>query len=420
MTTGVMTRPRFLPSGVPAGTRASEATALEFRPSAGPTLGVEFELMILDPETRDLAPGAVSLLEACAAQSVVGVSAELMQSMVEVKTGVCRDVAEVRDELFVTLRRVCRLTVKSGHMLALAGTHPFHRTADSDVYPDERYEGVLDRLAWLAYQRAVFDLHVHVGVPGGEEAVGVMDLVTPYLPHLLALSANSPFWHGADTGLASSRAALTRLLPHAGAPPYFEDWRAFCDYYRVMRECGALESLKDLHWDVRPRPDLGTVEFRICDTPATLAATLGLVALTRCLVVWALRELEGRPGLRRRDPRRDWIAAENRRLASRYGLDAPYIRTTAGERRPLAQDVDGLIERLLPIARETGDERFLAPFRPVARFEPGSTLQRRLYRKTGRWDVVMDRLALRLVLDLVAVAEGRRSRGRITEQRATA
>jgi carboxylate-amine ligase len=181
-----------------------------------------------------------------------------------------------------------------------------------------------------------------------------------------------------------------------------------------------MESLKDIHWDIRPRPDLGTVEFRICDTPATLAATLGIVALTRCLVVWALRELEGRPGLRRRDPRRGWIAAENRWLAARYGLDAPYVRTPAGERRPLAQDGDELIERLLPIARATGDEPFLAPFRPVARFETGSTLQRRLYRKTGRWDVAMDRLAIRLVLDLVTVAEGRRSRARLTGQRATA
>src|SRR5205814_4758278 len=135
-------------------------------------------------------------------------------------------------------------------------------------------------------------------------------------------------------------------------------------------------SLKDVGWDVRPRPDLGTVEFRICDTPATLATALGLVALTRCLVVWALRELERRLGRPESDPRQGWIAAENRGLAARYGLDAEYIRTPTGDRRPLAREVNDLVGGLLPIARETGDQSFLAPFRPLARFEPGSTLQR--------------------------------------------
>src|SRR4029079_4244410 len=132
-----------------------------------------------------------------------------------------------------------------------------------------------------------------------------------------------------------------------------------------------------------------TVEFRICDAPATLAATLGLVALTRCLVIWALRVLEEQPQRRRRDRRHNWIGVENRWLATRYGLEAPYIRTPGGKRRPLAEDVAALLERLLPIARETGDERFFAPFQPISGFETGSEAQRRLYRESGSWEAML-------------------------------
>jgi carboxylate-amine ligase len=229
-----------------------------------------------------------------------------------------------------------------------------------------------------------------------------MTLLTPYLPHLLALSANSPYWHAADTGLASSRAALYNLLPHAGLPPYFGDWQEFRNYCRVMQGCGVMRSFRDVYWDIRPRPDFGTVEFRICDAPASLAAALGLVALTRCLVLWALRVLEEQPRRRRHDRRHNWIGVENKWLATRYGLEAPYIRTPGGKRRPLAEDVAGLIERLLPIARETGDEPFLAAFRPIDRFETGSELQRRLYRESGSWEALMDHLAHRLTGELQA------------------
>ncbi len=389
----------------PHGTvRPHPGRELDFRPSVGPSLGVELELLVLDPRTRDLAPGSVRLLEACAAEGVPGVTAELMQSMIEVKTGVCQDVAEVRGQLVPSLRRLHGVARSLGYGLALAGTHPFHQTSASVVFPAERYERVLERLAWLAYQRVVFGLHVHVGVPGGDAALGVMTLLTPYLPHLLALSANSPYWHAADTGLASSRAALYNLLPHAGLPPYFEDWREFRDYCRVMEGCRVMRSFKDVYWDIRPRPDFGTVEFRICDAPATLAATLGLVALTRCLVLWALRVLEEQPRRRRRDRRHNWIGVENKWLATRYGLQAPYIRSPGGRRRPLVEDMAALTERLLPIARETGDEPFLAPFRSVERFETGSEFQRRFHREFGSWEALLDHLALRLTRELEAGA----------------
>ncbi len=328
---------------------------LIFHPSLEPTLGVEIELQILDHESRDLSPGAVRLLKACAQENVPGVTAELMQSMIEIKTGVCKNVREVRDQIIPSLRRVKNIAGSLGYSLAMAGTHPFHLSRTSVNFPDERYDRIVDRLAWLAYHRVVFGLHVHVGVPSGDLAIGVINMLVRNLPHLLALSANSPFWYGVDTGLASCRAALYRLLPHAGVPRYFGNWKEFRTFCRVMQDCKTIQSFKDIYWDIRPRPDFGTIEFRICDMPPTLSATLGIVALTRCMVVAALRLLTEKPHLSRGDTRRHWIAVENKWLATRYGLQAMYIRTPAGKRRPLAKDVSELVDRLMPIAREMGD-----------------------------------------------------------------
>src|SRR5258706_1498251 len=180
--------------------------------------------------------------------------------MIEVKTDVCQNVAEERAQLMPNLRRLSNIARSLGYDLAMAGTHPFHRTAGSVVYPAERYERIMDRLAWLTYQRVVFGLHVHVGVPSGDQAIGVINQLIQYLPHLLALSANSPFWQGVDTGLKSCRMALYGLLPQAGLPRYFRSWKEFRTFCQVMQACNAIRSFKDIYWDIRPRPDFGTIE----------------------------------------------------------------------------------------------------------------------------------------------------------------
>ena len=363
-------------------------------------LGVELELQILDHESHDLAPGAVRILKACAEEALPGVTAELMQSMIEVKTGVCGNTSEVRDQLLPTLRRVRNIAGSLGYSLTMAGTHPFHLSRTSATFPDERYDRIADRLSWLAYHRVVFGLHVHVGVPSGDMAIGVINMMIRYLPHLLALSANSPFWYGVDTGLASCRAALYRLLPHAGVPRYFAHWKEFRSFCKVMQDCKTIQSFKDIYWDIRPRPDFGTIEFRICDMPPTLSAVLGITALTRCLVISALRLLAVKPHLCRGDIRRHWIAVENKWLATRYGLSAMYIRTPAGKRRLLSKDLSELIDHLMPIAREIGDHRFLEPLLSVDKIELGSDRQRRLYRETGNWKTVTEDMIRRLSREL--------------------
>jgi carboxylate-amine ligase len=386
----------------PVRARPTSSDDLGFRPSLDPTLGVELELQILSRETGDLAPGAVPLLKACAQEGISGVSAELMQSMFELKTGVCANVAAVRDELTPRLRKIANIARSLGFDLAMSGTHPFHRTSGSVVYPDERYERIMDRLAWLTYQRVVFGLHVHVGVPSGDKAIAVINQLVQYLPHLLALSANSPFWQGVDTGLKSCRTALYRMLPHAGVPRYFRTWREFRNFCTVMKDCNAIHSFKDIYWDIRPRPDFGTIEFRICDMPASLNVVLGIVALTRSLVINSLRLLEERPKSRRGDMRRHWIAVENKWLATRYGLSGMYIRTPSGKRRQLGQEAADLIERLMPIARETGDHSFLQGLGPIDRFESGAARQRRIYREVGNFQALIDDYKAQLARDVAA------------------
>jgi carboxylate-amine ligase len=379
-----------------------ELEDLAFRPSPTTSLGVELELQILDRESGDLAPGAVRILSACAEEKIEGVSAELLQSMIEIKTGVCANVAEVRAALLPRVRRVRNIASSLGYDLAMGGTHPFNRTTTSTVYPAQRYERVEQRMAWLTYQIVVFGLHVHVGVPDGDMAIGLTNALVQYLPHLLALSANSPFWQGVDTGLASARSALFRLTPHVGVPHYFTRWKDLCSYVEVMRACQAIRNTKDIYWDIRPRPQTGTIEFRICDMPPSLAHTLALVALIRCLVIAARRVLEEKPRLRRGDLRSYWIVPENKWLAARYGLRAQCIRTPGGKRQPLAREVATLIDRLRPIAQETGDAPFLAALQPVEQLESGADRQRRLYRESGNWKAVVDDMRLRLAQELDA------------------
>jgi carboxylate-amine ligase len=373
---------------------------LQFHPSSENSVGIELELQILDRDTGDLCPGAVRLLAACAQEGLEDVSAEFMQSQLEVKTGVCHNVAELRATLFPLLRRVRIIANSLGYDLALGGTHPFNRAANSAVFPAERYQRIHDQMAWLTYQGLVFGLHVHVGVPGGDMAIGVMNTLVQYLPHLLALSASSPFWGGVDTGLASVRSALFRLVPHGGLPHYFANWEGFCTYCRVMHDCRAIQATKDIHWDIRPRPRWGTIEFRICDMPLTLNRILGLTALIRTLTRASQRLLEQRPKMRQGDRRHYWIAVENKWLATRYGLDTKCIRTPGGKRRGLAEDVARLLEQMIPIAKETGDAEFLASMQGQEKLEIGSDRLRSLYRERGDWQALIEEMKNRWVREL--------------------
>jgi carboxylate-amine ligase len=382
------------------GVRASEVDPTRFHGSERRTIGVELELPVLDRDSHELVPGAPRILEACRQADVPGLSAELMQSMLEVKTGVCESSDDVAREILDRLRRARNIARSLGYELGMLGAHPFDPVAVNALSPDERYGRVAERLGWLAWHRVTLGLHVHVGVRSGDEAIWVIHHMVPFLPHLLGASANSPFWQGVDTGFASFRMALYGLVPHAGIPRSFGSWSEFRAYFQSMQDCGILRSMRGVKWDVRPRPDLGTIEVRICDTPPSLGRAFGLAALVRCLVESLARLVAEHPESRRPDPQRDWIDVENKWVAARRGLDAVYLRTSAGKRRSLRQELEDLVARMRPIAVELGDERQLLRLVPVGRMESGAERQRRLLRETGDWlEVTRDAIA-RLDRDL--------------------
>src|SRR4030095_3461150 len=199
-----------------AATESTEEVDLTFRPSPETTLGIEIEMPVLDKEDFHLVPGAPRILEACREEGLEGVSAELMQSMLEVRTGVCHTVKEAREQIVATITRARNIAGSLGYDLALFGTHPFQRINASALTEDPRYARIANKLGWITYHRVAFGLHVHIGVGGGGggEAISLMNILSQYLPHLLAVSANSPFWQGVDTGFASTRAVLYGLVAH--------------------------------------------------------------------------------------------------------------------------------------------------------------------------------------------------------------
>jgi carboxylate-amine ligase len=383
------------------GTGADSRAGISFNACSEPTLGAEIELQVIDPETMDLAPGALRILRACEEHGVDGVTGEFLLSMLEVKSDVCASVSELRANLFDRLTRVRNAAMSVGYDLAMGGTHPFARPSMAAVSPGERYERIERMQGWLAYQEAVFGLHIHVGVPSGDAAIGVTNEVVEYLPHLLSLSASSPYWQGVDTSHVSSRMRMFRPSANSGIPVCLSSWREFEEYCEAMRETGAVESTKDMYWDIRPQPEYGTVEFRVFDVPVSLMHVLGLCALTKCLVVNAVRRLEQTRAPRKADPFVYWQANENRWLATRFGLQADCVRRRGAARDSIRNDCQGLIDSLIPLAEELGEAEFMRAINPDVNFETGAERQRRVFRQSGSWRAVVDDMRRHWAAELV-------------------
>lgn len=357
---------------------------LEFRHSPEITLGVEMELQLLHQATSDLEPAALRLFERLRQGQdeppAEGghIKPELFQAMIEVNTGICRDIAQVRFDLERTVARARDAADAVGIDLAAAGSHPFARHRERLIYPDDRYRTLIDRNRWLAQRLMIFGLHVHLGVRDGDHAMAMINGLTHYLPHLLALSASSPYWQGSDTGLASSRITIFEALPTAGHACTFDSWRDFERTYDSMLASRAITSIKDLWWDVRPHPGYGTVEIRICDGPPTLSEAISLVALVQALAV----SLDGqlRDGRRFHAPAY-WILRENKWRASRWGLEAEIVMDETGRTSLLRTEIQELIARLDGIAAALGSGGALSALAESLGRDPSYVRQRKIFQR---------------------------------------
>lgn len=353
------------------------AVPIEFSGGEGYSLGVEEELCILDATSGELVPRIEEVMARLPAELSEVVSYELFQSVLETKTPACSTVAEAYGHLKSLRSRVGSWTAACGASLACAGTHPFSRYADQKITAQERYEHVIETLRWVAEREVIFGQHVHVAVPGPEEAIVAHNRLSEWAPLLLALSANSPFWQGMDTGFESTRVKIFETFPRAGLPPAFGGYEEFEGYVDLMVEAGAMDDYTFCWWDVRPHPKMGTIELRILDAQTSLASAGALTALTQCLVASFLQQ-EG-PLV----PYDRELAQENKWRAARHGLDASFFDATIRENVPAREVARGLVERLRPISQDLRCENELLDVLEIVESGTGSRRQRQAYEQSG-------------------------------------
>ena len=336
---------------------------IEFIPSQRTSLGVEWELELVDVGTRQLVGASDAILTAISPEGD-GVhdkaKHELLQSCVEVITGVCTTVAEARADLAATVAEVAAAAAELNVGLLCSGTHPTTDWSTQQVTDNPRYHMLLDRNQWLARQLQIFGVHVHCGVQEVGKAIPIVNALLGYIPHFLALSASSPYWVGSDTGLASYRSKVFEALPTAGLPYQLGGWDDFESYIEALVSSNAIETIREVWWDIRPHPNFGTVELRICDGLPSLDEIACVAALAQCLVERFDKQLDEGYALPEQRP---WVVRENKWRAARYGLDAHIIVDAAGHMQPVVEAINELVEDLMPIARrlECADELELIP-----------------------------------------------------------
>jgi carboxylate-amine ligase len=330
-------------------------SAISWNPSRGPTLGIEWELQLIDRHTRMLRQDAREVLAAVPGLSESGehpkMKYEFMQSAVEVITGVCSTVAEAKGDLAATISQLQRITGERGTMLACAGTHPVSDWRDAKMAPIQRYAELLENLQWLARRIQTFGVHVHVGIRDQSKAIPIVNALAGYLPHFLALTASSPFWSGHDTGLASSRSVIFGGLPTSGPPQLLTDWSEFEDYMDTLLRAGTIRSIKEVWWDIRPHADFGTIEVRMFDGLPTLREIGMAAALAQSLVHLLDAQLDR--GYKLPSPAA-WVVRDNKWRATRYGLDAMVITDDYGSTAPLRDQLYELVHELEPVAERLG------------------------------------------------------------------
>ena len=312
----------------------------EFRKSEPFTLGVEVEFQLLDPESLDLTHLAPEILAITGSRYGDRVKKEFIQSMVEVTTGVCRDPQEVASDMGATIRGLEEAARKSGCIVHAASLHPFAKVADQRVSDEERYRDILDELQIVGRRLITQGLHVHVGMPDGETAIRVFDRMRALLPLFLALTASSPFFESEDTGLCSYRSKLFEALPRAGMPDALGTWSEYRSYVMLLSSVGVINSARDIWWDVRPHPELGTVEVRICDVPSRHSCTVAVAALIQAAALFLTEHAHDIEPVNRA------IINSNKWQATRYGLEGNFVDPFGRERVSAPDAVRDLLEKL--------------------------------------------------------------------------
>jgi len=344
------------------------------------TLGVEEEFQIIDPETRELKSHVQEMLEEGRLILKERVKPEMHQSVIEVGTGICKNITEVRQDVSELRTQIIALAGRNGMRVAAAGTHPFSDWADQTIYPDPRYEQIVEELQLLARANLIFGLHIHVGIADRPLAFQIMNEARYFLPHLLALSVNSPFWLGVNTGLKSYRAKVFEKFPRTSIPETFQSPAEFDNYVRILVKTNCIDNGKKIWWDVRPHPFFETIEFRVCDVPMRMEETVALAALTQaiCAKLYKLRQ----QNLGFRSYRRA-LLLENKWRAARYGIEGKLIDFGKEIEVPFRSLMEELFEFVDDVLDELGSRREVESVRWILKHGAGADRQLAAYEKSG-------------------------------------
>jgi carboxylate-amine ligase len=344
------------------------------------TLGVEEEFQIIDPETRELRSHVQEILEEGKLVLKERVKPELHQSVVEIGTGICKDIHEVRQDVTELRTEMIRLARKQGMRVAAAGTHPFSNWADQKIFPDPRYDQVVSEMQLLARANLIFGLHVHVGIADRALAIQIMNEARYFLPHLLALSTNSPFWLGRNTGLKSFRTKVFDRFPRTGIPEFFESPGAFDDFVKILVKTNSIDNGKKIWWDLRPHPFFETIEFRVCDIPMRADETIALAALIQAICVKLYKLRIQNLGFR---AYRRALILENKWRASRWGIEGKLIDFGKEIEVPFRDLMREMLEFVDDVVDELGSRQDVARILWILDNGTGADRQLAVWERTG-------------------------------------
>ena len=352
------------------------------------TIGIEEEYQTVDPTTRDLrshihaeviAKGRMILEER--------VKPEMHQSVVEVGTGICKTIKEAKLEVTGLRRDMVRLARENGLRLASAGTHPFADWRKQEIYPDERYQNIVEDMQLVARANLIFGLHVHIGIDDREIAIHMMNHSRYFLPHILALSTNSPFWLGMNTGLKSYRCKVFDKFPRTNIPDYFPSWGEYENFVKLLIKTNCIDNAKKIWWDLRPHPFFNTIEFRICDIPMRADETIALAALMQATVVKLYRLHTANQGFRLY---RRALVMENKWRASRYGLDGKLVDFGKQQEVPARELIYEYLEFVDDVLDELDSREEVEYIHTILKNGTGADRQLRVFEQTGDLKKVVD------------------------------
>jgi len=352
------------------------------------TIGIEEEYQTIDPETRDLRSHVESeILTKGKTLLKEAVKAEMHQSVVEIGTGVCPSIIDASRQLKELRSQMCALASQNGLSLAAAGTHPFSDWRNQEIFPDERYHTIVQDLKMVARANLIFGLHVHVGVEDRELAIHLMNAARYFLPHILALSTNSPFWLGMDTGLKSYRCKVFDKFPRTNIPDYFPSWGEYDSFVKLLIKTNCIDNAKKIWWDIRPHPNFPTLEFRICDVPLRADETLAIAALIQATIAKLYKLHAANQGFRLY---RRALIMENKWRALRYGLEGKLIDFGKQTEVPIRDLIYEYLNFVEDVVDELGSRQHINYIHRILEMGTGADRQLRVFHETGDLKKVVD------------------------------